>query len=61
MRKYTRREAIETLGISLATAYMVPALASTVSKKKQHFITLSFDDGFKKSSIRTAEIFEKYK
>ena len=27
---------------------------------KTHIITLSFDDGFEKSSIRTAELFEKY-
>jgi peptidoglycan/xylan/chitin deacetylase (PgdA/CDA1 family) len=25
-----------------------------------HFVTLSFDDGFERSSIRTAEIFERY-
>ncbi len=30
------------------------------SEKKIHIVTLSFDDGFKKSSIRTAEIYEKY-
>jgi peptidoglycan/xylan/chitin deacetylase (PgdA/CDA1 family) len=30
------------------------------SKGKSHIVTLSFDDGFKKSSIRTAEIYEKY-
>lgn len=29
-------------------------------KGKSHIITLSFDDGFKKSSIKTAEIYEKY-
>ena len=29
-------------------------------KKKKHILTLSFDDGFKKSSIKTAEIYEKY-
>ncbi len=29
--------------------------------KKTHILTLSFDDGFKRSSIRTAEIFEKHK
>jgi peptidoglycan/xylan/chitin deacetylase (PgdA/CDA1 family) len=29
-------------------------------KKKRHLITLSFDDGFRKSSIKTAEIYEKY-
>ena len=28
---------------------------------KRHIITLSFDDGFKKSSLLTARIFEKYK
>ncbi len=29
-------------------------------EKPKHIITLSFDDGFKKSSIRTAQIYEKY-
>src|SRR5262245_22807937 len=28
---------------------------------KTHYFTLSFDDGFKKSSLKTAEIYEKYK
>ena len=32
-----------------------------VSKEKTHIVSLSFDDGFRKSSIRTAEIYEKYK
>ncbi|MCI0363213.1 MAG: hypothetical protein L0219_04980, partial [Phycisphaerales bacterium] len=31
------------------------------TKGKTHVFTLSFDDGFKKSSLRTAEIYEKYK
>jgi len=30
------------------------------TKEPKHIITLSFDDGFKKSSIRTAQIYEKY-
>ena len=30
------------------------------AEKPKHIITLSFDDGFKKSSIRTAEIYEKH-
>jgi peptidoglycan/xylan/chitin deacetylase (PgdA/CDA1 family) len=30
------------------------------AKAKTHIITLSFDDGFKKSFYKTAEIFEKY-
>ena len=29
-------------------------------KKKKHILTLSFDDGFKKSSIKQAEIYEKH-
>ena len=28
---------------------------------KKHLVTLSFDDGFTKSSIRTAKIYEKHK
>ena len=31
------------------------------NKQKTHIVSLSFDDGFRKSSIRTAEIYEKYK
>jgi peptidoglycan/xylan/chitin deacetylase (PgdA/CDA1 family) len=30
------------------------------SGRRRHIISLSFDDGFEKSSIRTAEIYEKY-
>ena len=44
----------------LATACSLSGFAKTESIKKTHLVTLSFDDGFKKSSIRTAEIFEKY-
>ena len=35
--------------------------AAAGNTKKSHFITLSFDDGFKKSSLRTAEIYERFK
>ena len=35
------------------------ALASN-APQKTHFVTLSFDDGFQKSSLQTAQIFEKY-
>lgn len=64
MKQYSRREVLKTLGlgttaaIGLASAMPVTSLAKS---KKKHFVTLSFDDGFKKSSIRTAEIFEKHK
>jgi len=39
------------------TSAMFPLCTKT---KKTHIITLSFDDGFKKSSLKTAEIYEKY-
>ena len=43
---------------------MVLSLGSHSNKDKKvkisHIITLSFDDGFRKSFIKTAEIFEKY-
>jgi len=35
-------------------------LGSGFQKPKTHVLTLSFDDGFKKSFYKTAEIFEKY-
>lgn len=65
---YTRRKLIKVLGISSA-ALAIPrffnGLKANVKNKilmsKQHIITLSFDDGFKKSSILTAKIFEKHK
>ncbi len=47
-----------------AAAFAIPGSVcsgNAVAEEKKHYITLSFDDGFKKSSIRTAEIFEKYK
>jgi peptidoglycan/xylan/chitin deacetylase (PgdA/CDA1 family) len=37
-----------------------PAIAAD-PKRRRHIISLSFDDGFKKSFVRTAEIFEKHK
>jgi peptidoglycan/xylan/chitin deacetylase (PgdA/CDA1 family) len=48
-----------------ATAgYLLPSrcdAAETAPAKKRHLVTLSFDDGFKKSSLKTAEIYEKYR
>ena len=54
----TRRQAIK--GIGLGAAALVVAKSSFACTKSKHIITLSFDDGFEKSSIKTAEIFEKY-
>jgi peptidoglycan/xylan/chitin deacetylase (PgdA/CDA1 family) len=59
MPNYSRREALKTIGMGAATMLTTSSLLATEEKK--HYITLSFDDGFKKSSILTAQIFEKYK
>ena len=53
-----RRELIGALGMALAAAYSPQRLAAVPGKL--HIITLSFDDGFKKSFLRTAEIYEKF-
>jgi len=54
----TRRNAIRILGAGslgmLSWGYRFPLSG------ERHIITLSFDDGFKKSSIKTAEIYEKH-
>jgi len=63
MHNYSRRDALKKIGIGVLTGLVMPASLSgsqDTSNEKKHFVTLSFDDGFKKSSIRTAEIFEKY-
>jgi peptidoglycan/xylan/chitin deacetylase (PgdA/CDA1 family) len=59
----TRREFMKTAGAGLAVCALPKCLpaAEQGRPKKRHILTLSFDDGFKKSSIRTAEIFEKHK
>lgn len=44
----------------VGASILTPNISSSNTTQKRHFITLSFDDGFKKSSIKTAEIFEKY-
>jgi hypothetical protein len=55
----TRRQAIKNIG--LGTAGLIAAASiPACSGDKRHIITLSYDDGFEKSSIKTAEIYEKY-
>ena len=54
----TRRDAIRTLG--LGSAFLAAGMHLTCAEKKRHIITLSFDDGFEKSSMQTARIYEKY-
>jgi peptidoglycan/xylan/chitin deacetylase (PgdA/CDA1 family) len=55
---YTRRQLLKYLG--LGTAGLMIGQSSFGFSEKKYIITLSFDDGFEKSSIKTAEIFEKY-
>jgi hypothetical protein len=60
---YSRREFLRTSGaasVALAAPELVAA-QKAVATRKPHFVTLSFDDGFKKSFLRTAEIYEKHK
>ena len=63
MSNYSRRKALKAIGIGTLAALTTPStlFANDTDEEKKHFITLSFDDGFKKSSIRTAEIYENYK
>jgi peptidoglycan/xylan/chitin deacetylase (PgdA/CDA1 family) len=56
--KFTRRQVIKSLGFG--TAGLMIAQSPFKCSEKTHIITLSFDDGFEKSSIKTAEIYEKY-
>jgi peptidoglycan/xylan/chitin deacetylase (PgdA/CDA1 family) len=59
---HTRREFVATAGAAVASLAM-PSLVSaedTDAGKKKHLVTLSFDDGFRKSFARTAEIYEKH-
>jgi peptidoglycan/xylan/chitin deacetylase (PgdA/CDA1 family) len=62
-RRHTRREALQKVALGATSMAFAPRVLGdeTETAKKTHFVTLSFDDGFKKSSIRTAEIFEKHK
>ncbi len=53
-----RRETIKRLGLA-AAGLALPKL-STSTTKTTHIISLSFDDGFKKSFFRTADIYEQH-
>ncbi len=55
---YDRRKALKNIGIG-ATALAMPGLMS-LKPRTTHFISLSFDDGFKKSFLKAAEIYEKH-
>jgi len=67
---YNRRDFLKST--AAAAAATIPLCLSACQKQRQaaskrpdmkgkrHIVTLSFDDGFKKSSIKTAQIYEKY-
>ncbi len=60
---YSRRTFLKAVG-GASAALALPgqlAAAEAAATRKSHLITLSFDDGFKKSFTRTAAIYEKYK
>jgi peptidoglycan/xylan/chitin deacetylase (PgdA/CDA1 family) len=56
----------EFLSSAVASASVSAAIGGEVQPapvpdRKRHIVSLSFDDGFKKSFVRTAETFEKFK
>ena len=61
--RHTRREFLATAGAAGAACVLagVSHAGEKPSATKHHIVTLSFDDGFQKSSVKTAEIYEKYK
>ena len=58
--KMNRREASKIVGTTAASLALSGGVCGSSKKTKRHIVTLSFDDGFKKSSIDQAKIFEKY-
>lgn len=59
MEKTSRRNAIKVMG--LGTACLLTGAMKPLRPSRKHIITLSYDDGFRNSSIRTAELYEKYR
>lgn len=57
----SRREFLGAAGATAASLALPLHVCGIAAKSKRHIVTLSFDDGFRKSSIKTAEIHEKYK
>ena len=62
VQKQPRRQFIRTSGLGFGAAFLPGSLTTLLypGKKITHIVSLSFDDGFEKSSIKTAEIYEKY-
>jgi peptidoglycan/xylan/chitin deacetylase (PgdA/CDA1 family) len=53
-----RSEFISTIGV--LTSAVIPLQLFSEPSGKIHIVSLSFDDGFRKSFIRTAKIYEKF-
>ena len=53
-----RREFVGAAGAAAAAGMPFALLAG--QSGKMHVVSLSFDDGFRKSFLRTAEIYEKF-
>jgi len=62
MENQSRRNFIQKVSLGIAAAALPLSLTSCIKKSRKitHIVSLSFDDGFEKSSIKTAEIFERY-
>ena len=58
-----RRALLTMAGLAAARAVLpCPSVTSAAGAgKKRHIVTLSFDDGFRKSFLRIAEIYEKHR
>jgi peptidoglycan/xylan/chitin deacetylase (PgdA/CDA1 family) len=56
IKLYTRRHMLKIISLGVASA----VFPTCTKSQKRYIITLSFDDGFLKSSLKTAEIYEKY-
>jgi peptidoglycan/xylan/chitin deacetylase (PgdA/CDA1 family) len=58
---HTRREFLGAAGATAASLALPLHASGGEPKPNRHIVTLSFDDGFKRSSIKTAEIYERHK
>jgi peptidoglycan/xylan/chitin deacetylase (PgdA/CDA1 family) len=61
-KQFNRRDVLRAVGAG-ATMLVLPRrlMGQQIAGQKSHLVTIGFDDGFRKSSIRTAEIYEKYR
>ena len=59
--RHSRREFLRAAGAAGAGLALPVPVSGVGRMRKKHIVTLSFDDGFRKSSVRTAEIYEKHK